>query len=220
MTYNQGPQYLPKLGHPSAQPQGGIDPALIEAIAQALQEQQMRSQVGAQDPAQYFQQGRQQTPGSGMDMSDPVARENWGRYLDAHGRGPNALTGGQLNYDTSFFGDASQMDPQMLAGSMQDMHDRGQPAPPSYGAEWDNYLRAQGRNPGASPEEGAPLAAEGMVGLTTDKPKAKKGEFSDFFKVLKAAKSGDKDIKKGFKDLAKQLVTEEAGNAETTIATS
>lgn len=39
------------------------------------------------------------------------------------------------------------------------------------------------------------------------KPK-KKGEFSDFFKVLRAAKSGDKDIKKGFSELASQLEAE------------
>lgn len=41
----------------------------------------------------------------------------------------------------------------------------------------------------------------------TGRPK-KKGEYSDFFKALKAAKSGNKDIKKSFKDLASQLDAE------------
>lgn len=37
------------------------------------------------------------------------------------------------------------------------------------------------------------------------RPKKKKGENSDFFKLLKAVKSGDKNTKKSLKDLAKQL---------------
>lgn len=46
--------------------------------------------------------------------------------------------------------------------------------------------------------------------------KKKKGEFSDFFKALKAAKSGNKDVKKSFAELAKQLDSEVSDDAKAT----
>lgn len=185
MTFDQQPQYQPKLGHPSATP--GPDPRMIEAIAQALAERQMRAQVGAQDPAAYFQQGRAATPGTGFaGITDLLMPGN---------SGPGYPYGPEIYPETS--------DPNALTG--------GVVAPAAMNPE----------EAGAVPPPFEVDPADKTGDLTKPAPKAKKkGEYSDFFKALKAAKSGDKDVKKSFKDLAKQLASKEAGNAETTIATS
>lgn len=94
-------------------------------------------------------------------------------------------------------------DPNALTGGMVEP---GFDAFPSGSPQFDLGMQAP---PVELPSELAPSSE-----ATTAAPK-KKGEFADFFKVLRAAKSGDKDIKKGFSELAKQLESPTAAEGGT-----
>lgn len=135
-----------------------------------------------------------------------------GRYRDTQARHFKASDGNVYGY----------WNPNDFPGGTETPYGQGHPQ-----GDWNSY---------GPPGEGSPVvstvdfgdesnydphAADSIQGIKTT-PKKKKGEFSEFFQLLQKAKGEDGKgaTRKALKDLAAQLSEEEAGNAETTIATS
>lgn len=212
-----------------------IDPALLEAIARIMSQQGMRQpgyspgfQEGLAQGA--MEDGFQRDAGLANQMYAPARGfADPGFSSPDMTSGPQAPGGAVLNaVGDTFRGVPGTFGPgSYMGGRYEAMQNRqnaqrliGTPENPNPQSPIEGLAGAfQGETfpdelssgpSAAAANEGLDLSpralAEGGLSPKPKKPGAKKkGEYSDFFKLLKAAKSGDKNTKKSIKDLAKQL---------------
>lgn len=169
-------------------------PGLLEALQQMLAEQDMERQ------SQQFQYGQGYPNAVQGGMVNPM-------------EGPNALQGGVVN---------PMLDPGRPMPGGRGFSRGGtpypefdMPSPADLGGGLMDTLGAIGGGIGDVASALNPFDAEPAQAEVAP-AKKKKGEFSDFFKALKAAKSGNKDVKKSFAELAKQLDSEVSDDAKAT----
>lgn len=176
-----------------------------EQAENALIEQMMSIERGVPyDPTAGFH-----TPRMGARGFSPGANAE-GRQFDAGGlieRIAQALSamkqGGSGPFTDAFQGDALGFPPPL--------HQGVPPLPPDQpGIEEMNVVPPQ------PPEESvATGAGAGDLAVANAPATKKKGEFSDFFRLLKKAKDGDEGTKKSISELAKQLDSNATGTIET-----